>query len=298
MRIRRVVEVGAGIMLVASLGVACAAKKSAPYPDVTSFCNAKAQAECQIAATCIVPETDCEAQRASLCNTDAESALATGTRKYVQANAQPCIDALNSAYGNGSTKVSFAQLVGNGSITDTCERVFSGNSGMNEPCQTSYDCTDDFICAPVMPGTFADGGTGMFVCAHAVQVAAGQFCASPGSTCATDTYCAMPAAGGAYDCEPAKQQNQPCDPASAPCVSAQRCEAQSGVTGHTCEPRVTLGQPCQTSDDCDPTAPYCDPYNGNVCTPGLSFASGAPDCQAFKSQAATPVVGAGDAGAD
>jgi hypothetical protein len=298
MRIRLVLKVGAGVLLVAALGAACAAKKSEPFPDVASFCNAKAQAECQIASTCLIPAKDCEAQRASLCNTDATSAMASGTRNYVQANAQPCIDAVNKAYGNGNTKVSFAQLVGDGSITDTCERVFSGNAGMNEPCESSYDCTGGFICAPVMPGTPAEGGADKFVCAPSVSVAAGQFCSTPGSTCATDTYCAMPPSGGAFDCEPAKQQNAPCDPATAPCVSSQRCETQSGVTGQTCEPRVLLGQSCQTSDDCDPSAPYCDPYVGNKCTPGLSFASGASDCQAFMSTPATPAVTGADAGGD
>ncbi len=297
MRIRPVVGVGAGVVLVAALGGACASKKSDPYPDVTSFCNAKAKAECQIATTCLVDESVCEVQRASLCNNDAASAMASGTRKYVESNVQPCIDKLNAAYGNGNTKVSYAQLVGDDSILDACERVFSGNAGMNDACQTSYDCTDGFICAPELPGASADGGTGPFVCAHSVTVAPGQFCSTPGSTCMTDTYCAMPPMGGAYDCEPAKQQNQPCDPVSAPCVSAQRCEAQSGATGQTCEPRVTLGQACQTSDDCDPSAPYCDPY-GNLCTMGQSFAAGASDCQAFKSTAATPVVSGADAASE
>jgi hypothetical protein len=293
-----VVCVGGGFLLVAVLGAGCASKKSEPYPDATSFCNAKAQAECQIASTCLVDEKDCEAQRASLCNMDAATAMASGTRSYVQANAQPCIDALNKAYGGGSTKVSFMTLVGPGSVTDTCERVFSGNAGMNDKCVSSYDCTGNLICAPAMPGEPVEGGTAGYVCAPIVMVAAGGFCAAPGSTCAPSSYCAMPPSGGAYDCEPAKKQNQPCDPVTAPCESDQRCEMQAGVTGQTCEPRVMLGQACQTSDDCDPSAPYCDPYVGNLCTQGLSFAAGAPDCQAFKSTPATPVVNVADAGSD
>ena len=32
---------------------------------------------------------------------------------------------------------------------------------------------------------------------------------------------------------------------------------------------------------CVPAAPYCDPYVGNQCELGLSFATDAPDCLGF-----------------
>ena len=134
MRIRQVVIVGAGVGLIAALAVACTLKQSPPFPDVASFCMAKAEAECQIAATCLINNPDdCKAQRASLCNTEADQARAGGTRarEYTQGNAQPCIDAVNAAYGNGNTKISYSQLVGKGSITDICGRVFSGNAATN-----------------------------------------------------------------------------------------------------------------------------------------------------------------------
>jgi hypothetical protein len=297
MRNRQVSGVGTVVGLALALVTACAAKKPAPFPDVASFCSSKAQAECQVASTCLIDTTDCEAQRASLCNTDAMQAMASGTRKYTQANAQPCIDAVTSAYGNGHTSVTYAQLVGPGSLTDVCERVFSGNASMDEACQSSYDCTGSLVCAPAMPGTFADGGSGSLVCAPVVQVPEGQFCATPGSTCAADTYCALPATGSAYECQPAMTIGQPCS-STAPCVSTARCETSSGVTGQTCAARAKLGEACQTSEDCDPSAPYCDPYLSNRCTTGLSFASGAPDCMAFTSAASAAPAVADDGGAD
>jgi hypothetical protein len=287
MRIRQVVTVGAGVGLIAALAAACSSKPAAPFPDVATFCTAKAQAECQIASTCLIDPNDCQAQRASLCNTDAVEAMksGTGTRQYTQANAQACIDAVNAAYGNNNTKVTYAQLVGPGSITDLCERVFSGNAGMSESCQSDYDCTGGFICAPAVPGAagLADAGVGSYLCEPPVAVAEGQLCSNPGSVCAVDTYCTIPATKLTYDCEPAKADGQPCDVTTEPCVSTERCESNVGVTGNTCMPRVSLGQSCVTSADCDPSAPYCDPYVGNLCTTGLSFASQAADCAAFKS---------------
>jgi hypothetical protein len=283
----------------AALAAGCAAKKPAPYPDVQSFCDAKAQAECQIATTCLVDPSECQAQRASVCNADAETATVhgTGSRKYTQANAQACIDAVNAAYGGGNTQVSFAKLFGQGSITDTCERVFAGNSSMNQPCESSYDCTGSLICAPVSPGSApADGGVGPSVCAPIVTVQEHGFCSTPGSTCATDLYCAVPTAGSAAECVPAQMESQPCDPVTLPCVSTQRCQA-TGATGQTCEPRAKLGQPCQTNGDCVPDTPYCDPYLGK-CTPGQSFASGAADCAGFRATGAVPTVSTSDAGGD
>lgn len=296
MRVRQVVGVGAGVGLIAALVVGCAAKKSAPYPDVESFCNAKAQAECQIATTCLIDANACQAQRASVCNADADAATANGTgmRKYTQANAQKCIDDLDSAYGGGSMQVTFAQL---GTITNDCERVFAGNSSMNQPCESSYDCTGDLICAPVTPGTTtADGGMGPSVCAPSVTIDMGMFCSTPGDTCATDLYCSTPAAGSASTCLPAKGQGEACDPATKPCVSSQRCQA-IGATGQTCEPRSTLGQACKTNGDCVPDAPYCDPYAGK-CTKGQSFATGAEDCAEFMATGAMPTVSVSDAGGD
>ncbi|HTB74925.1 MAG TPA: hypothetical protein VK762_16865 [Polyangiaceae bacterium] len=289
MRIRQVVGVGAGVGLVAALAVGCMAKKSAPYPDVTSFCDAKAEAECQIAMTCVIDPDQCKVTRVADCNSDAMTATTngTGTRKYTQANAQACIDALNSAYGGGNTTVSFAALQGKGSIADLCGRVFSGNSSMNQPCQSAYDCTGDLICAPVMPGSTS------LVCASSMTVKEGDFCASPGSTCATDSYCGLPSASAAYQCEAAKLDGQSCDPVTAPCVSAERCV--SAGTGQVCEARVQAGQSCQSDDDCAPAAPYCDPY-ANKCTAGQSFALGAADCAEFEPGGATTGTSASDSG--
>ena len=291
MRIRQVVGVGAGVGVIAALAVGCMAKKSPPYPDVTSFCNAKAQAECQIAMTCLIDPDTCATTRAADCNSDAMTATAngTGSRKYTQANAQACIDALDSAYGSGNTTVSFMQLQGKGSITDVCERVFSGNSSMNQQCESSYDCTGDLICAPVMPGSSS------LVCAPSVTVAEGAFCATPGSTCATDSYCALPSAGAAYQCVSAALESQPCDPVTMPCVSSDRCVPEG--SGQACEPRVKLGQACQSDDDCAPEAPYCDPYLGK-CTPGQSFAAGAADCDGFQPGGVMVGMSASDAGSD
>jgi hypothetical protein len=278
--------IGAGLAVVAAAG--CSAKSPAPFPDVASFCQARAAAECQIASTCGIDPDECKTVRVSQCNADATAAMTTGTREYVQANAQACIDVLNAsnAYGGGSSKILFAQLKGKGSIEDVCGRVFSGKAAVNAACTTSYDCTGGNICSPVHPGT-------TLVCAPETDKQMGDFCGDPGSTCAEDTYCTMPATGGGYQCVAAKQEGQPCD-ANTPCVSTERC-GLGGATGQTCEPRVGANKACSSDDDCVPTAPYCDPFVGMTCAPGLSFANGAPDCSGYRS-GGVPVVTVADSG--
>jgi hypothetical protein len=284
MRIRSSIGVAA---VAAVLVTGCSAKSSAPYPDVTSFCTAKAQAECQISATCGFPSpTDCETARAALCNTDANEAATTGsrTRKYTQANAPKCVDAINSVFGNNASKVSYAQLVGPGSVTDFCERVFSGTTAFNQPCQSSYDCADSADeCVPVSPGLTS------LICAPPTKVGPGDLCQNAGDVCTDDTYCA-PSATVAATCAPSMQEGQSCE--TAPCVSAQRCETLG--SGPTCEPRVEAAGSCATSDDCAPGAPYCDPYVNNKCELGLSFATEAPDCIGFAAGGAASAAGTGD----
>jgi hypothetical protein len=282
--------IGAGLALVAAggLGEACSIKTAAPFPDVMSFCKAKATAECQVASTCGIDPDDCQTVRVALCNSDATDAMANGTREYVQGNAQACINLLNASnvYGSNNSRILYAQLEGKGSIADVCGRVFSGSAQTNKPCQTSFDCAGDNICSPVTPGQSS------LICAPMVDKDSGDFCSDPGSTCATDTYCSMPSAGGGYQCEAAKQDGQGCD-ATTPCVSTERC-APAG----TCEPRVAANKPCASDADCLPTAPYCDPNVGKTCAAGLSFANGAPDCSGYRSggDADVPTVTVVDSG--
>src|ERR1019366_5561092 len=139
----------------------CSAKSSAPFPDVTSA-------------------TDCETQRESVCNADANDAASTGsrTRKYTQANAAACIDRVNGLFGNNASMIAFKDLVGPGSLIDVCKHVFSGSAAFNEPCQSPYDCADgNDACVPVSPGSPA------LVCAPPTKVAIGALCQNAGSVC-------------------------------------------------------------------------------------------------------------------
>ena len=238
--------------------------QTAPYPNVASFCAAKAKAICQASAICAVSPDACQANQVVQCDTEASNAMASGTRLYSTESAPACIDALTAAFKDAS-KVEYAAWL---TLNDECERVFVGNAGKNQPCTSDYDCSNDLICSPSTPGSST------FVCAAAVVKNEGDFCNDPGSECPPNTYCGVPPAGVAAQCIPAAPAGQACS-AAIPCVGGQTCAAGLCAAG------AAGSAPCGTSADCGSDDPYCDPYAGSICTVGLTFATGAADCKGF-----------------
>lgn len=275
---------GIAFGVLAAFAGACTSTAAKPFPDVATFCAAKAKEECQIAPTCAIDPTGCQTLRLKACNDEAASAIATGTRKYNPDNAQACIDRVHAAFA--TTRIVSTDLFGDASIADKCARVFEGAADKNKACTSNYDCISGRICAPVQPGV------AQLVCADKIAKNLSDFCADPGSTCPTGAFCAQ-ATGGAAQCQARAQLNQACS-AAAPCAETLRC------SGGTCTPRATPGQSCASNDDCSPTAGYCDPNANNICTVGLTFATGAADCKAFVTNttpidAGTPAIDAGTA---
>lgn len=273
---KRWVGISVVLGLLGGFGVACSTTADAkPYPDLASFCVAKAKEECQIAPTCAVDPTACQAVRSAKCNADAAKSTAGGTRTYNADNAKDCVDAVHSVYAAG--KVLLTDLTGAGSMGDKCERVFQGTADKKATCTSDYDCVSGRICVPVP-------GAPNLICADKIAKGATDFCADPGSVCPVGSYC--PGVAGA-SCTPAAQLGQPCD-AMKPCVETLRCAAGA------CVARQVPGQACTTNGDCSPTAGFCDTYAGNICTIGLTFATGGADCKGY----ATAVTPPADAGND
>src|SRR5262249_45067581 len=86
-------------MAFAALAVAaCSSSPGPTYPSVDAFCNAKAQAECQVAAKCAVTMSSCMTARLSACSTTAIQATQSLGRSYVADNADACVDAAQHAF--------------------------------------------------------------------------------------------------------------------------------------------------------------------------------------------------------
>jgi hypothetical protein len=233
-----------------------------PNHDTATFCENLAKAQCQVANTCASDPTACVTTLTEECNTNAATMEGDG-RVYQQPAAQACIDAWSDAVGGSNILVKYAALEGNGSISDKCNRVFTGNLAKDSMCTSQYECSGSLSC-------FEDGTSGMAFCETETDVAAAGLCGNPGDVCATDTYCT----GTPAKCTAAAATGAACD-TNTPCVSADHCVAGA------CAPRSAAGGPCGTDDDSGSGAPYCDPYLGNKCAIGLEFAQEGPDCMGF-----------------
>jgi hypothetical protein len=276
-----------GLFAFAVLGGGCIASNHPLYPDLGSFCTAKAKATCQIAGRCGIKPDVCETyqyQQCAMMNQQSPSS----TRIYNPDNAKTCVDAVNGAYANAEQntgEVAFGQLFGSGSIDDKCSRVFTGNLMALSPCTMDEDCSGDLVCARAQPDKTTT------VCATPTPVPRGQACQNPGDQCDTDSYCSQQ--GALWLCSMAAGPGEACSD-GIPCVSSQHC-----VT-NTCSPRAAAGGSCSTNNDCGPDAPYCDPNAHFVCTSGLTFAGGAYDCLGTEGLLPPGSVGnaAGDAGSE
>jgi len=261
-----------GLVGVGALGTGCG--KSDSPPTVASFCAQKAEKECGtkdkgVAHDCLATLSVCTTTRAAACMAIAtQQSLTYPLRADAIAN---CLSKTEAAYSQPTITPALRAAA-----DDACARVFSGmNKGRptDPACTSTADCDTGLICDRT-------------ICAAPVTVAANARCNNPGETCPATQYCA-----GVYPqqiCTDKKAAGTACD-AVTPCLDTLRC------VNAVCADRVGLRGACITDADCAPTAPYCDPYNGNECFQGFSPASagGTNECVNFGGP--TPGTGAGGA---
>lgn len=248
------------LALGAALLVGCGGGGSSTPITEDDFCAQKADKECQVTAKCgNVTKPACVAQRKALCLT-VVAASKTASRVFRPGNVAACVNKTNAVYAK--TTITPTDMA---DIDNICAYVFQGASAT--ACTVKYDCAggvDQKICDKNQ-------------CSVRTVKNKGAGCANPGEVCnPADSYCANAAGAASPSCLAKALQSEPCS-AAIPCVPAMRCD---GVT-NTCVPRANATESCTVNDDCAPAAPYCDPYIGNKCDVGLSFAGGADACNAY-----------------
>jgi len=270
--LRSSVAIIIGLVGVGALGTGCG--KSDTPPTIASFCEQKAAKECGtkdkgVAHDCGATVTACTTLRAAACTTIATQQSATHPlRPDAIAN---CLSKTDAAYSQPIITPALRAAA-----DDACARVFSGmNKGQpTDPlCTSTADCDAGLVCDRT-------------VCAAPVAVAANAFCNNPGETCPASQYCTGVSPRQA--CTDKHGAGTACD-ASTPCLDTLRC------VNSVCVERVGPRGACTSDADCSPSAPYCDPYDGNACFLGFAPASATNECAAFGGP--TPGAGAGGSGA-
>jgi hypothetical protein len=261
-----------GILAVTSVGLsACGGGGSAPLSE-DDFCSQKADKECIVTDLCSSDKDDCKAARKTACLSWVASikAVPNTPREFVPANIGACINKTDSVYKK--TVIKPADLA---DMDDVCNYVFQGDVKKDEACTTKYDCQGKVIC---------DKG----FCADKSVKGKDAQCSDLGAVCGTGQYCAdVPPT---KRCTDKAKTGETCS-ATVPCVEADYCAADG-----KCALLLESGDACTASSDCGGAAPYCNPYAGNECSNGLTFATHSPSCAPFGDTDAAPTGGAGTGG--
>ena len=268
---RQLAQVAVRTVAITGLLAGCGGGGAGKQPTESDFCAQKADAECQVTDRCVTTKDDCKADRMAVCTAFVAAAKSNGKRVFVTGNIGGCISKTMAVYAKTSpiTPKDLADM------DDVCQYVFQGDGEVNvDTCQTKYDCAGKVICDKTY-------------CAKQMNVTT--TCGNPGDICPAGKYCA-PNSSSLLVCTDKGASGDTCDE-TTPCLEALHCAAG------TCTDRVGSAGSCTSSDDCLAAAPYCDPYAGNKCDPGLSFAAGSPSCADYGGSGSGPGTGGTGGGA-
>ena len=203
---------------------ACGSDDPATYPDANSLCDAKATAECKVAAgPCAVSAATCHSTRMAACTGDASQAVAQG-RAYTQSLAEACLRATDAVYADrvpDATKEA--------SFDDACARVFAGSKTLSQACTSENACVVGLVC---------DVEKGF--CGVKAVKKNNEPCNNPGEICDVGLYCQT--RSSSKFCSPKAKEGDTCT-ATFPCDDDFTCKT-------TCLAKLAAGDPCDTSAEC------------------------------------------------
>jgi len=261
---------------------ACTTQPADPG-TVLDFCQAVAQARCQVASACSVDQVSCQQFQYAYCAQQAQNLTHAAKRQYDPTAGQACVQDLQVAFaysGGPATvafNVSFGQLQ---AMDNACERAYAGLVPQGDACAIDYDCAAGLSCTASSPGGHPA------VCEPVQTVMTGQSCSALGAQCVAGNYCSDES--GQWQCTPGADVGQPCA-ADAYCLGSQTC------VNHVCPMLGAAGASCVTDGDCSSSAPYCDPYT-STCAQGLAFQPGSADCAGLTGVSNQPATDGGDGG--
>jgi hypothetical protein len=233
------------------------------YPDVQSYCTARAQAECsQTAITnCASPSSDaCVATREAKCN-----GASPTDRTYRADQAEACVNAVAAAYADAIIEPSEVD-----DMNKACGVLFQQDSGTaGVACAVDTDCklSDGFACV-----LHADATTQTIkgTCESPTPAAAGDSCSAADAQCADGLYCDT----GSH-CVKQGVAGDPCS-AIQPCGKGLACDA----TSNKCVSKAATGSACTSDADC--ADGICDKGANPVCVAKLILSPNEPACADFR----------------
>jgi hypothetical protein len=218
------------VPILALLGTAvggCSAAAGPKYPDLVSFCNARASAECSnaVVLACAVPSAaSCVTNRAQVCVASQPSGTV-----YDPTSAQGCVNEVSNAYSDAQLTLSESTA-----IDMACLSVFDGPGSKDATCQTDGDCKlgDGLRCVLA-------AGAAMGTCQVPTSVTGGGSCAAADAQCVAGFHC-----GPTANCDIDAMQSAPCSSVD-PCAVGLLCSS-----ANVCVPKSADGSACASNDEC------------------------------------------------
>ena len=223
------------ILVTAAILGACAAPMGedtgSVFADVTTYCGARAQAECNpdVVTRCGAKDAgSCVSRRSQACLAD----VPQGTT-YQALRAPECVQTVKEAYAGGVLSADKLQAV-----AKACERVFSGPGAVRSPCSSDRDCASkDGLACLMAPGETSGK------CLKPNPVSPGAACAGEADLCAPDYFCE----DKSKQCVVRNVEGASCQIGVTPCQQGLRCTG--GFTAR-CVALAPAGNPCSAGDEC------------------------------------------------
>lgn len=229
------------------------------YPDIVSFCDAKARLECTEIAleNCQSTEEACISKRRGLC---AQTAPAGAT--YRPTEAEACLAAVNTVFQDN--KYEAAEKA---TVQQACALLWGGNGGQGAQCSENYHCDLSLDLRCVIPTGETSGR-----CYVPEVKSAGDTCNSPEAVCTDGYFCKD------GDCVTKRPVGNACGPMS-PCKDELRCVDDG--TGGKCEAKFGKNDECSSDDEC--LSGMCSPI-GDVkrCVDAMILSPNEPLCADFR----------------
>lgn len=256
----------AGLMWTTGCGGSDAAEAEPPgpkFPDVASYCNARARVECSqdTIENCAAPTVEaCVAKRQMVCAGE----LPAG-KSYRHEEAEACVGSYEAAFVDAI--VSTEERLG---IANACAALFETEAGVTgAACALDWDCrmSEGYRC---VLRADAEAGEMKGVCQVPKSVSAGDSCEAVDSQCEPGLYCDE----GAH-CVKVGAAGSTCGP-TKPCGDDLKCDADDGK----CKAKAANGSPCETNDDCFDG--LCSGGATRICIGKMILAPGDPVCAEFR----------------
>ncbi len=232
------------------------------YPDVSSFCEAKAERECTetVVSRCGTTKDACVIKRRGLCGQSAPAGAS-----YRPTEAETCLAAVKAAYQDDeyTSEEKAAEA-------EACALLYGGAGVEGSSCTEDHQCDldQDLRCIKR-----PEAGTGQ--CYVPLEKQPGESCEEANAVCVEGNFCTQ---SEPKVCANKREAGKSCND-TLPCQDGLHCVGDE--TSAVCEPKSATGTECMADDEC--VSGMCSQVGASdKCVDSVILAPNEPICDDFR----------------